>query len=65
MHVFLCQGFFGTYSGHEVAVKVFNHENMNQNACNEFKHEIYMLRYSTFLWIFPKVIIVECTLEAT
>jgi len=41
--------FLGTYSGEEVAVKVLNPENLNQNAWSEFKQEIYMLRYSTFL----------------
>jgi hypothetical protein len=43
--------FLGTYSGEEVAVKVLNPENLNQNAWSEFKQEIYMLRYSTLLWI--------------
>lgn len=43
--------FLGTYSGEEVAVKVLNPENLNQNAWSEFKQEIYMLRYSSFPWI--------------
>jgi len=36
--------FLGTYGGEEVAVKVLNPENFNQNAWSEFKQEIYMLR---------------------
>ncbi|OEL16095.1 Serine/threonine-protein kinase STY17 [Dichanthelium oligosanthes] len=36
--------FLGTYGGEEVAVKVLNPENLNQNAWNEFKQEIYVLR---------------------
>ena len=42
--------FLGTYGGEEVAVKVLNPENFNQNTWSEFKQEIYMLRYSAFLW---------------
>jgi hypothetical protein len=42
--------YLGTYGGEEVAVKILNPENLDQNAWNEFKQEIYMLRYSTFLW---------------
>ncbi|XP_039824083.1 serine/threonine-protein kinase STY8-like isoform X2 [Panicum virgatum] len=36
--------FLGTYGGEEVAVKVLNPENFNQNTWSEFKQEIYMLR---------------------
>jgi hypothetical protein len=45
----LMRRYLGTYGGEEVAVKILNPENLDQNAWNEFKQEIYMLRYSTFL----------------
>ncbi|RCV37188.1 hypothetical protein SETIT_8G042900v2 [Setaria italica] len=36
--------FLGTYGGEEVAVKILNPENLDQNAWSEFKQEIYILR---------------------
>ncbi|XP_062182594.1 serine/threonine-protein kinase STY46-like isoform X2 [Phragmites australis] len=36
--------FLGTYAGEEVAIKVLSPENLNQNAWNEFKQEICILR---------------------
>nr|CAB3489188.1 unnamed protein product [Digitaria exilis] len=41
--------FLGIYGGEEVAVKILNPENVDENAWNEFKQEIYMLRGMSYL----------------